>query len=168
MENLKNLRQDMLKYLAQQNTNASFTTSISSDIPDHIFENKTTVEEKQKVYRWMRVYLQEEYQGLEKGDKITFTNKEENESVELEFAVYNPKSKFKYGFDQGDNLTNYSSEKDYSILCIIIDEKKLKSYPPSIRSMFPNTPWYKPMVMRKEDLEFKHGENKLLYTSVNF
>lgn len=150
MEELKN-RESIYDMLNEQIKKIE-----TKDLRDDIDQNPITdIIEEQKVYFWVRLYLNDADPQLEAGDDIDIIYMNA-ESLETKFIVYGKKNSSR---DMDDDIVNYDPEDDTRCLCLMIDEARIKrnsSDIPFIRTLFKTSPYYQDQVYRRRDLVFKN------------
>lgn len=158
-------REEILrKYKIANNINDGKFESNGSEIE---YEDvQINVIEEAKVYEWSRLYLSDEYNDIEKGDKVTITYTESGETYDLVFASYNKTGLTK----NADGVIDYTGEDDKKVLCLMVDIKEVENKQdiPLIRTLFRGSKYYTHNLLRRTDLTFTHNGNILEYYSVDF
>lgn len=130
---------------------------------------KTEVVEEQKVYFWIRLYLNEENSNLQIGDDIKIKWTPSGETLQTKFICYGKKGLDK---DSGDQITEYQTEDDTRVLCLMVNER-LVNYGediPFIRTLFKTSIHYDFQLVKRDELQFiniRNGE-VLEYFDVDF
>ena len=160
-----------LKYTYQK----SLVESIKSiDLENYIHNNedftpKIEITQKQKVFLWIRLYLKEEIE-IAPNDIVNIVYTPLNEILETTFVCY---SKPYNTNSDTDDLTEYETEDDKKVLCLMVDYSNVNensSNIPFIRSLFKESKYYEDRVMRKGELKFITEKNDLDldYLSIGF
>lgn len=129
---------------------------------------KITQIEKQKVYVWIRIYLEEEDDILKSGDKLTIRYTPNNEELECVFGAYEKEGLNK---NHDDEVINYVTEDDKKILCCMIDSERINQDSediPTLRTFFRSSRYYTENIYRKSDLEISKDDKIYDYTSISF
>lgn len=124
--------------------------------------------EKQKEYFWTRIYLKEEDQYLKQGDVITMTYVPTNEKIEMIFGSYEKEGLNK---DYNEQVINYVSDDNKSILCCMIDLDRLNKDSediPTLRTFFRNSRYYQENLFLKDEILIEFGDIKYEYSSLSF
>lgn len=132
------------------------------------YKPKQRVVEKQRVYRWTRVFLKDEVVDIQASDPYHLVHVPTGEILECSFVCYAKRGLSK---DSEGNIVAYEGEDDRKVLCLMIDTDLLgKEGVRLISSLFPNTPYYEYNLMRRDELVFENqrtGE-RLDYFDVQF
>ena len=138
------------------------------DFANSDYKPKQRVVEKQRVYRWTRVFVREEVGDLLPNDLYHMVHLPSGERIECTFVCYAKKGLSK---DAEGKIVAYDGEDDRKVLCLMIDTDLLgKEGVRLISSLFPNTPFYEYNLMRRDELVFENqrtGE-RLEYFDVQF
>jgi hypothetical protein len=138
------------------------------DYKGAIFKPRAEIKEKQKVFFWIRVYLNEEIDIKPETD-ITITYAETGEKLVAKFICYAKKG---LNQDGGEEVVNYNPEDDKKVLCLMIDSERIDKNSddiPFIRSLFKISRYYQPQVLRLADLPISLPDGTLLnYFDINF
>jgi len=132
------------------------------------FKPRAEIKEKQKVFFWIRVYLNEEIEIKPETD-ITITYIESGEKLVTKFICYAKKG---LDWDGGEEVVNYNPEDDKKILCLMIDSERIDKNSddiPFIRSLFRISKYYNPQVLRLAELPLSLPDGTLLnYFDISF
>lgn len=128
----------------------------------------TTVIEEQKIYFWIRLYLNDDNINPQIGDDITIKYVPSGEELVTKFICYDKKG---LGKDHHGEVTNYTAEDNKKVLCLMIDTKMVNGNDdiPFIRTLFKTGNHYEYQLMRRDELQFIVKNNILLeYFDVDF
>lgn len=163
-----------LRYTYQKNL---VETIKSMDIKDYDyikanddeFVPRTKITQEQKVYFWIRLYLNEEVE-IEPNDIVNIIYEPLNETLETSFVCY---SKPYRNNSDNDNLVEYEAEDDKKVLCLMVDLSRVNENSddiPFIRSLFKVSKYYEDRIIRKGELRFVIDKNNknLEYFSIGF
>lgn len=129
------------------------------------------VVEQQKVYFWIRLYLKEEAPNIKIGSDITikyqplpiylndiYVNQDDVEELTCKFICYD---KVGVAGQQGENITNYNSEDDKRVLCLMVDSSQVNGNEkiPFIRTLFKASRHYDYQLIRRSELLFIDSES---------
>jgi hypothetical protein len=136
---------------------------------DEEFAPRTKITQKQKIYFWIRLYLNEETE-IEPNDIVNIVYTPLNEVLETTFVCYSKPYSSKVDVD---NLTEYNPEDDKKVLCLMVDQSRINENSddiPFIRSLFKISKYYEDRVMRKGELKFilEKNDTDLEYFSIGF
>jgi hypothetical protein len=134
------------------------------DVPDI----KIQQTEKQKEYFWIRIYLKEEDDKLNKGDIVTLTHTPTNEKIDMIFGAYEKEG---LNRDYTDEVINYSTKDDKKILCCMIDLDRVNKESddiPKLRTFFRNSRYYEENLFFKTDIKVESGDKEYEYSSISF
>jgi hypothetical protein len=130
---------------------------------------KTEVVEEQRVYFWIRLYLNEENSNLQIGDDIKIKWTPSEETLATKFICYGKKGLDK---DSGDQITEYQTEDDTRVLCLMVDERVVNYGEgiPFIRTLFKTSIHYDFQLVKRDELQFINTRNGeiLEYFDVDF
>lgn len=133
------------------------------------FKPRSEIIQKQKIYFWIRVYLNEEDSELTPNDTIWIEFNPTGEKLETKFICY---AKTGTEIDTPDSITNYTPEDNKKIICLIVDQDKINKNSdniPVIRSLFKIGNYYQYHLFKREDIIFKTKGGKILeYFDVDF
>lgn len=117
--------------------------------------------EEQKVYFWIRLYLKDENVNISVGDDITIKYTVSDEELKTKFICYGKQGLEK---DQGELVTQYNTEDDKKILCLMIDVKSVNdnSNIPFIRTLFKTGRHYEFQLIKREELLFIVDKNNIV------
>jgi len=129
--------------------------SLSDDI--EIVSTSKIIEE-QKVYFWIRLYLNQEDDNIQFGDDVSIKWEPSGEELVTKFICYG-----KLGLEKDHNgeVVNYNPEDDKRILCLMVDEKVVNFSDdiPFIRTLFKTGYHYEYQLIRRDDLSFINKRN---------
>ena len=138
------------------------------DYTDVDFKPRSEIVEKQRVYFWIRAYLNNE-SDLEPDQDITITYVDSGEFLTTRFICFAKKGHQK---DMDDDVINYNPEDDKKVLCLMIDSDKVNTDSediPFIRTLFRIGRHYRPQVLRKNELILKDSKgNQIEYFDIEF
>ena len=126
----------------------------TTDLSDKVSRKPVTkVIEEQKVYFWIRLYLKEEISDITEGDDFEISYNDER--LNIKFICFGKKNSVR---DHEGELTNYDSENDNKILCLMVDENEINTNDsiPFIRTLFKTSRFYEYQLIRRDDLKFKN------------
>lgn len=132
------------------------------------YKPRQKVVEKQRVYRWTRVFLKEEVSDIQVNDPYHIVHLPTGERLECSFVCHAKKGLAK---DSDGNIVAYAGEDDMKILCLMIDTDLLgREGVSTISSLFPNTPYYQYNLMRRDELVFENQRTgvRVEYYDVQF
>ncbi len=117
--------------------------------------------DEQKVYFWIRLYISEESPNIEIGDDIIIKWEPSGEELVTKFICYGKKGLER---DYNDQVVNYSTEDDYKILCLMVDERVINFSEdiPFIRTLFKTGRYYEYQLVKRTDLLFINKRNGLV------
>jgi hypothetical protein len=138
--------------------------NIDTDESDKWEEDKsisTKVIDDQKVYFWIRLYLKDENVNILPGDDITIKYTLSGEELKTKFIFYGKQGLLK---DNGDLITQYNSEDDKKVLCLMIDEKLVNwnKEIPFIRTLFKTGRHYEFQLVKRDELQFIIDKNNII------
>ena len=132
------------------------------------FRPRQRVVEKQRVYRWTRLFVKEEVADLQVNDRVDIVHLPTSESLQTSFICY---AKAGLARDTDGSLVSYDGEDDRKVLCLMIDTELLQGdSAPFLRTLFPNTPHYEYSLLRRDELVFENRRTgqRLDYFDVQF
>ena len=134
-------------------------TSKLSDKVDQSSSSK--VIDEQKIYFWIRLYLNEENPNVQPGSDITIEWTPSGEELKTKFIAYGKKGLDK---DHGDEVTNYNSEDDKRVLCLMIDTKMVNNNDsvPFIRTLFKTGYHYEYQLVKRNELIFVDDKSGMI------
>lgn len=163
-------REELINKLKKQYdvANSSDNSSLLKDEDNFDRDVQTNVTEESKVFSWIRVYLNEEYENIKKGDVVKLRYNLTGEICDLIFGSYNMVGSNKD--TDGDVLTDYNSEEDKKVLCLMVDIKSIENDKtlPLIRTLFRQSKWYAFNLLKLNDISILHNEKELPYYSIDF
>lgn len=130
--------------------------------------NKIIQVEKQKVFFWIRIYLNEEDSKLKTGDEICMTYTPTNEKINLIFGAYEKEGLSR---DHDDEVINYVTTDDKKILCCMVDTERVNKDSediPTLRTFFRNSKYYTENLFLKTDLTITFDDTQYEYYSISF
>jgi hypothetical protein len=134
------------------------TSELSDDVSD---DTISKVIEEQRIYFWIRLYLNEEDPNVEIGDDVTIQWTPTGEELKTKFAAY-----AKAGLERNheDEVTNYNPDDDKRVLCLMIDTKMVNSNDdiPFIRTLFKTGYHYEYQLVKRNELIFTNDKNGVL------
>ena len=158
MEELKEQQQSIYDSIVEQLKDVD-----TKDLRDDIEQSPMTkIVEQQKVYFWIRLYINDVDDKLDVGDDIDIIYMD-GESLDTKFIVYGKKNATR---DMDEDIINYEQEDDTKCLCLMVDEDRVKRNSddiPFIRTLFKTSPYYQEQVYRKKDLVFKNKRTGKVY-----
>jgi len=131
------------------------------------FNPISEVKEKQSVYFWIRIYLNEEY-DIEPNTDINIKYTYSGEVLTTKFICYSKKGLNK---NMDENIINYNPEDDKKILCLMVDTDRINvnsSDIPFIRSLFKLSRFYSPQVIRLSELEIIDSKGNISFYDIDF
>jgi hypothetical protein len=140
------------------------TSELSDDV-DNTPVSK--VIEKQKVYFWIRLYINKEDDNIKPGDDIIIKWKPSGETLKTIFIAYGKKGLEK---DHVDQVINYDLEEDERILSLMVDTDEVNNSDkiPFIRTLFKTSYHYEYQLVKRTDLVFLHKDKEISYYDVDF
>lgn len=125
--------------------------------------------EEQKVFFWIRLYVNSEDLSVKEGDDIVIKYTLSGEELLTKFICYGKKGLER---DVDNQVTNYSSEEDKKILCLMIDSKEVNygQNIPFIRTLFKTGFHYEYQLVKRNELLFinKRTTEDIEYFDVDF
>lgn len=131
------------------------------------FKPRSEIVEKQKVFFWIRVYLNQEI-SIEPNTDVKLTYLESGESLITKFITYAKKGTER---NLNEMVINYNPEDDTKVLCLMIDSDRIDNNSndiPFIRSLFRISRWYSPQILRLSDLQISVNDTPLEYYDIDF
>jgi len=132
----------------------------NDDIKKMNFDQKsgpiTNIIEEQKVYFWIRLYLNEE-NAINIGEKIIIKWKQSGEELETQFMAYGKEG---LNRDRAEDLVNYVLEDNKKVLTLMVDTKEVDMSDdiPFIRTLFKTSRHYEYRLVKRIDLVFINKE----------
>jgi hypothetical protein len=116
----------------------------------------SNVIEEQKIYFWIRLYLNEELSDIIPGDDITISWSPSDEKLVTKFICFGKNGLEK---DHNGEVTNYNPEDDKRILCLMVDENyvNLSEDIPFIRTLFKTGRHYEYQLVKRNELLFTNN-----------
>lgn len=124
--------------------------------------------EKQKEFFWIRVYLKDDDTVLKVGDIISISYRPTNEKMDMIFGGYEKEGLNK---NHNDQVINYVSESDRSILICLVDLNRVNKDSediPTIRTFFRNSRHYAEDIFYKNDIVISTKDKEYEYRSIDF
>lgn len=136
---------------------------------DAEFAPRTKVTQEQKIYFWIRLYLNEEI-DIDPNDVVNIVYTPLNETLETTFVCYSKPYSAKVDVD---NLTEYNPNDDKKVLCLMVDQSRINENSddiPFIRSLFKISKYHEDRVMRRGELKFimEKNDTELDFSSIGF
>jgi hypothetical protein len=132
------------------------------------FKPRNKIVESQKVYFWIRVYLNEEV-DIKPDTNVNVKYVVSGETLETKFICYAKKGADK---NMDENVINYNPEDDRRILCLMIDSERIDKNSddiPFIRTLFRIGKYYEAQILRNSDLSITDSSgNKLDFYDIDF
>lgn len=138
------------------------------DFDNSDFKPRNKIVEKQKEWRWTRLFTKEEVQNLQVNDTILIKHLPTGQKLESQFICFAKKNLER---DSDGNIVAFQGEEDKKILCLMIDIERLADDSLSfIRTLFQNTKWYEYQLLRRDELIFENQrtKEKIEYFDVTF
>lgn len=134
------------------------TESLTDEVD---ISSSSKVLEEQKIYFWIRLYLNEESDNIQIGDDITIQYTPSGEELITKFICYG-----KSGLERDYNheVTNYNPDDDKRILCLMIDERVVNFGEgiPFIRTLFKTGYHYEYQLVKRNELLFINKRNGVI------
>lgn len=142
------------------------TTDLSDDVDSSVVSKVT---EEQRIYFWIRLYLNDDNINAEIGDDIVINYTPSGEKLNTKFICYDKKGLSK---DHHGELTSYETEDDRKILCLMIDTKMVNNNDdvPFIRTLFKTGYHYEFQLIKRDELQFVMDKSGLVleYYDIDF
>lgn len=132
------------------------------------FAPMSKILEKQKVFFWVRIYLNEEDTKLKPNDDVFIVYDQTGEQLETKFICYSKKGLEK---DSQDQMINYVGEEDKKILCLMVDSERINNNSEDIkfiRTLFKIGKYYEIQLMKRNELTIKSKDHKFAYYDIEF
>lgn len=133
------------------------------DFSNGDFKPRSKVVEKQKVFFWIRLFLNEETTSISPNDTIIIEYLPTGEKLETKFICFSKKGLNK---DSENDLVNYNQEDDPKILCLMVDSEKINKDSediPFIRTLFRIGIYYEFQLLKRDELVFRNLKNDEVY-----
>ena len=135
------------------------------------FKPRSEITEKQKVFIWIRLFLNDEEHDVKPDDIVVITYALSGEELETKFICFSKK-----GMDKDSNelvVTNFSKEDDRKVLCLMIDADRIGANSediPYIRTLFGESKYFEFQLTKRDELIFINKSNgkKFEYYDVSF
>ena len=132
------------------------------------FKPRSEITEKQKVFFWVRLYLNEEM-DIKTDSDVSIQYVVSGETLVTKFICYAKKGISK---DMDEQVINYNPEDDKRILCLMIDADRIDNKSddiPFIRTLFRIGKYYEAQILRNSDLLITDSSgNKLEFFDIDF
>jgi hypothetical protein len=122
------------------------------DFVNEDYDYVKTKIDKQKVYFWIRVYLNEEM-NIEPGENINIKYSVSGETLSTKFICYS-KSGTATNSEE-DGISQFNAEDDKRVLCLMVDEEKINYDSediPFIRTLFRIGRFFDFALLKRNDL----------------
>ena len=131
-----------------------------TDFENAEYDTVDTKIDKQKVYFWIRVFLKEEA-IIEPGDDITIKYTFSGEELITKFICFAKVGGNTVDYINGEPVvTNYNTEDDPKVLCLMVDEEKINNDSqdiPFLRRLFRIGRHYEYELLKRTDLLLTNG-----------
>lgn len=116
----------------------------------------SNVVEEQKIYFWIRLYLNDELSDIIPGDDIVISWVPSGEKLVTKFVCFGKNGLEK---DHNDQVTNYNPDDDKRILCLMVDENfiNISEDIPFIRTLFKTGRYYEYQLVKRTELLFTNS-----------
>jgi len=130
-------------------------------VSDEVGDPISDIIEEQKVYFWIRLYINDELNDILQGDDITIKWTPSGEELTTKFICFGKNGLER---DHDDQVTNWNPEDDKKILCLMVDEKviNLSDEIPFIRTLFKTGRHYEYQLVKREELIFVNKRNSMI------
>ena len=132
------------------------------------FKPRAEITEKQKVFFWIRLYLNDEI-DIKVDTDVNIQYVTSGETLTTKFICY---AKQGISKDMDEQVINYNPEDDKRILCLMIDADRIdnnSSDIPFIRTLFRIGKYYEAQILRNSDLLITDSSgNKLEFFDIDF
>ena len=132
------------------------------------FKPRSEITEKQKVFFWIRLYLNDEI-DIKVDTDVNIQYVVSGETLVTKFICYAKKGISK---DMDEQVINYNPEDDKRILCLMIDADRIDNKSddiPFIRTLFRIGKYYEAQILRNSDLLITDSSgNKLEFFDIDF
>lgn len=126
--------------------------SFGEDEEDYDILNQ--IVDKQLVFTWSRLLINEEIEDLQIGDEIIMSYKYSDLTLELKFGAF---AKVTEVSSTEEGVTEYITEDDKRVLCLMVNEEYLKDAKYStISRLFKRSKFFEYLTIQKGDLVFKN------------
>lgn len=139
-----------------------------SKVKDIDYVPSTKVVDKQKSYFYIRIYLNNEDSSIKQNDDVIIEYTPYSEKLTTKFIAYGKKGGDR---DGGEDLTNYESEDNKRVLCLMIDTDIINYDSENIkfiRSLFRQSRYFQYQMFRKDEFEITHNGQKIDYYDIDF
>jgi hypothetical protein len=122
-------------------------------VSDEVGDPISNIIEEQKVYFWIRLYINDELNDILQGDDIVIKWTPSGEELTTKFICFGKNGLER---DHDDQVTNWNPEDDKKILCLMVDERviNLSDEIPFIRTLFKTGRHYEYQLVKREELIF--------------
>jgi hypothetical protein len=130
-------------------------------VSDEVGDPISNIIEEQKVYFWIRLYINDELNDILQGDDITIKWTPSGEELTTKFICFGKNGLER---DHDDQVTNWNPEDDKKILCLMVDERviNLSDEIPFIRTLFKTGRHYEYQLVKREELIFVNKRNSMI------
>jgi hypothetical protein len=130
-------------------------------VSDEVEAPISDIIEEQKVYFWIRLYINDELNDILQGDDITIKWTPSGEELTTKFICFGKNGLER---DHDDQVTNWNPEDDKKILCLMVDERviNLSDEIPFIRTLFKTGRHYEYQLVKREELIFVNKRNSMI------
>lgn len=132
------------------------------------FRPRTKIVEKQEEMVWIRIFTEQEF-PISQGDTIIIEDLLYDDTMEVKFMFW---GKMTPPRKESDELVEWVPQDDKNCLVIGVDIKRVnyKSEDiPYLRTLFSLSIWWRPTIVKKSDLIFRHKKTKKIieYKSID-
>lgn len=127
----------------------------TKDLKDDVDQTPSIeVTEKQKVYFWIRLYVENELLNIEPGDELIMEYKwAPGEKISTKFVCYGKQGLQK---DHEGEIVGYNQEDDRKIICLLVDSDYINYSDeiPFLRKLFKTSFHFEEEIIKRNDLTF--------------
>ena len=143
---------------------------IGVESPDFIRRSDSTVVEKQKIYFWLRLFVENDNLDILPNDELLMEYKwAPGERLMTKFVCYGKKG---LAHDHQDEIVNYNAEDDKKTLCLLVDSEVVNYSKdiPFLRKLFPSSFYFEEEIIKREDLTFtnQRTNESVIYFDADF
>lgn len=127
----------------------------TTDLSDEIQQTPETKElEKQRIYIWIRLYINEVCEDLKEGDNFMIKYVPSGEILMTKFICFGKKGSHKDAEEHSQ--IQITAEDDPKCLCLMVDEEEIQTGEeiPFIRTLFKESKHFEYQLYLREDLQF--------------
>lgn len=138
---------ERIKEQVQDINTENLTNNVSKEISIEITE-------KQKVYFWIRLYVENEFLNIEPNDDLVMEYKwAPGEKITTKFVCYGKKGLQK---DHEGQIVGYNQEDDRKIICLLVDSDYVNysNEIPFLRKLFKTSFHFEEEIIKRNDLTF--------------